>query len=359
MAGRARVPDFFQRRDSSSEEAESDDDFEAPPPAAAAGRAGRRDVREVDFSSDDDFVVGNGASRRRVLPSQQGEAYVSPPRSKRRRADEPAAEESADVRERPQRSHRAQRQHVDREWTFVRNGQCVLMDDLDSFFSEYSLRKAAGAGFTSAGQIDRPGKNNSLVTIYSCKHKGCPALVRVVKHDTIMCGGRRIASVERAGHKDLQHNNHLQDASDPGVPAFVKAVLSPMKLEMKPGKLRSWLRREHPEIVVTLDLKRSLKNLHDKEMKKVSPAPPSPALAPRCSAARISAAWLAARLCGRLRQLGADWLRGDGLLTLKSRFDPGVGELSAAGCHTVTPRPRPALLLPPPAPRTPCGLASG
>ena len=299
------VPSFL-RRDQPAEESSEDEAAQGDAPV------GPQPQQPGCMSEDSDFEEGRPA--RKLVPVQQGTAFRSPPRKKKPRAAPPpeAAEEPAPARRRGERRPEMQRQEgIDREWTAVSGGRCVRIDDLPSFLEAYFLRKAAGAGFTPAGAADRPGKNGTLVSVYKCKHKDCPALVQVVKHDAGMCGGRLIASVEKACHKDLRHNDHFQDAADEGVPNFVKALLSPLKLQMKPGRLRSWLRDNHADVVLTLPLRKALLNLHNKESKKVGIALPLPSLTPPSPVARSLHGWLARCVRVLAWQLGVDWPRGD------------------------------------------------
>ena len=59
-----------------------------------------------------------------------------------------------------------------------------------------------------------------------------------------------------------------------GIPGQIKGLLSPTKVEMRPKKLRAWVRKYHPEVcldgVIPEKLKAQLTTLHETASKKKS-----------------------------------------------------------------------------------------
>ena len=260
MAGRGHTPAFFKNRNLGTD---TDEDLggvrehqHRPVHRLPAAQTG------PEWSDDDDFVTTGCV----FLPANQGTVWRSPPQRSYKRTARPDDDDDSA----PPARHPPRKQYTDRQWILVPNGRTIDLEDLDHFLADLFLQIAVGGGMTRAGTIDRPAVDGSLETLYKCTHKGCPALLCVIKHSPTSTDGRPFASVYKSGNRELQHNDHLEDIKDGiGVPAYVKAVLSPSKLQLQPHKLRSWLRNHHPSIVITADLKEKLANLHNYERKKV------------------------------------------------------------------------------------------
>ena len=222
--------------DNDKDEDDDDDDEE------------EEEEERCDRCSDSDFEELPMPGKRPVA----SELYVSPSRRNKPKKAKKGKEEGQGTP--PRKGGR-----LDREWQPFKDGGSVALGELDDYLSKLFTRKAPGRGFRVAGEVDRPDAAGNVCTLYQCKYKNCPALIKAVKFS----GG--IATVYKAGADALLHNDHLQDLDDPGVPGFIRAVITPSKLRWRPQQLRAYIRESHPEVARHLTKPRvqSLISLHE------------------------------------------------------------------------------------------------